>query len=144
MGYFKNTTVWWGHNAPLPSNFVVSCSIMIKFGGVLKFDDFSQILPKTFLKNDVNATISFEASKFYISGPIWLKVSSGIKFQVLILNLKWYFTLEANIKPILAISCNFASEKSDKHSLTIGLLWQQFKSQINKTYTFWCSIHRLL
>ena len=32
---------------------------------------------------------------------------------MLIPNLKSYFTSEANIKPILAISCNFASEKQE-------------------------------
>ena len=37
----------------------------------------------------------------------------------------------------------FCHRKSDKHSLIIGLLWQQLKSQINKTYIFGCSIHRL-
>ena len=30
---------------------------------------------------------------------------------------------------------HFCIRKSDKHSLIIGLLWQQLKSQLNKTYT---------
>ena len=37
MGCFKNTTVWGG-GAP---NFVVSSSIMIKFGVLVEFDKFS-------------------------------------------------------------------------------------------------------
>ena len=37
----------------------------------------------------------------------------------------------------------FCLRKSDKHSLIIGLRWQQLKSQINKTYIFGCSIDRL-
>ena len=28
----------------------------------------------------------------------------------------------------------FCFRQSDRRSLTVGLLWQQFKSQINKTY----------
>ena len=39
MGYFKNTTVW-GHHGP-PSNFIVSGSIIIKFGVLIEFDKFS-------------------------------------------------------------------------------------------------------
>ena len=31
---------------------------------------------------------------------------------------------------------HFCIRKSDKHSLIIGLLWQQLKSQLNKTYTY--------
>ena len=41
MGYFKNTTVWGG-----PSNFVVSCPIMTKFGVLIEFDKFSPKSPK--------------------------------------------------------------------------------------------------
>ena len=41
MGYFKNTTVW-GALWP-PPNFVVSSSIMIKFGVLIEFDKFSPI-----------------------------------------------------------------------------------------------------
>ena len=48
MGYFKNTTVWEGGHYGPPSNFVVSCLIMIKFGGLIEFDKFSPKSPKTF------------------------------------------------------------------------------------------------
>ena len=43
MGYFKNTTVW-GEGGALwpPPNFVVSSSIMIKFGVIIEFDKFSR------------------------------------------------------------------------------------------------------
>ena len=35
----------------------------------------------------------------------------------------------------------FCLGKSNKHSLIIVLLWQQLKSQINKTYIFGCSLY---
>ena len=54
---------------------------------------------------------TLEISNFFISQRIWLKFVSEDKFWVLISNLRLYFTLEANIKPILAISCNFAPKK---------------------------------
>ena len=40
MGYLKNTTVWGSHYGP-PPNFVVSGSIIIKFGVLIEFDKFS-------------------------------------------------------------------------------------------------------
>ena len=39
-----------------PPNFVVSSSIMIKFGAVIEFDKFSPKLSKSF-KNDVTAEL---------------------------------------------------------------------------------------
>ena len=88
MGYFKNTAVW-GHYAPPPPNFVVSSSIMIKFGVLVEFDNFSPKKTKNF-KNDVtaelwhhllpHATLSFEISKFFISERIWLNFGSEDKF----------------------------------------------------------------
>ena len=48
-------------------------------------------------------------------------------------------TFQADIGHFL----QFCLQKSDKHSLIIGLLWQQLKSQTNKTYIFGCSIHIL-
>ena len=44
MGYFKNTTV--GGALWPPSTFVVSSSIMIKFGVLIEFDKFSPKSPK--------------------------------------------------------------------------------------------------
>ena len=104
-------------------NFVVSSSITIKFGVLIEFDRFSPKYQNWIFENNVNAelgrlyllsqaTVSFQISRFFISGQIWLKFVSGDKFKALIPNPKWYFTLEANIKPILAISFNSASRKA--------------------------------
>ena len=38
------------------------------------------------------------------------------------------------MKPKLAIFLQFCLRESDRHSLIIGLLWQQVKSQKDETY----------
>ena len=60
----------------------------------------------------VQVIVLFEISKFFISEPIWPKFGSGDEFWALIPNLKWYFTLEANIKPMMAMFCKYASKKA--------------------------------
>ena len=42
MGDFKSTTVWGGGIMAPPSNFIISSSIMIKFGVLIEFDKFAQ------------------------------------------------------------------------------------------------------
>ena len=56
-------------------------------------------------------TVSFEITKFFMSGPIWLKFGSG---QVIGSDSKseMIFHIRANIKSILGISCNFALQKA--------------------------------
>ena len=42
MFYFKNTTVMGGGGIMPPPNFVVSSSVMIRFGVLIEFDKFSR------------------------------------------------------------------------------------------------------
>ena len=85
--------------------------------------------------------VSFRISEFFISWPIWLKFGSGDAFKAVIPNMERYSTLEANIKPILAIFLSFFLRKNDRQSLTLGLPWQQIKPEMNETYIFGCSVH---
>ena len=50
--------------------------------------------------------------EFFVSGPICLKFGSEDIFYAFISNMKGYFTLEANIKLLLTIFCDFISDKA--------------------------------
>ena len=82
------------------------------------------------------ATVSFEISKFFISGrildEIWLRgqiLGADSESEMI-------FYIRGKHQADICHFLQFCLRKSDKHSLIIGLLWQQLKSQINKT-TFW-------
>ena len=78
-------------------------------------------------------------SKFFISGGIWLKFGSGDIFWNQHSESGVIFHIRGQYQADIGHFLQFCLRNSDKHSLTIGLLWQQLKSQINKTYIFGCS-----
>ena len=57
-----------------PPNFVISSSIMIKFGLLIEFDRFSPNTAELWRHLLSQATISFEISKFFISDRIWAEI----------------------------------------------------------------------
>ena len=63
---------------PPSPNFVVSSLIMIEFGVLIEFDQFS--LPNYDVILCLRLLYPFEISKFFISGRIWLTFGSGDKF----------------------------------------------------------------
>ena len=76
------------------------------------------------------ATVSFEISKFLDQSEIWLRgriLSADFKSEMI-------FYIRSQYQADIGHFLQFCLPKSDRHSLTIGLLWQQFKSQMNKTY----------
>ena len=69
MGYFKNITVWGINASPRPIDFVVPCSVMIKFAVFLEFDKFS---PKSQKSKKVTSLSSYDVI-FCFSLPFLLK-----------------------------------------------------------------------
>ena len=127
---------------PPPSNFVFSCLIIMKFGVLIDFDKFSLKSRKKFL-NDVTAELSrhlfsgycilwnFEIIYFWtdlVEG--WLKgkiMSADFESGVI-------FYIGDQYQGHIGHYLQFWVQKSDRCSLSIELLWQQFKPQMNKTY----------
>ena len=124
-----------GHYAPPPppSNFVASCSIIIKFGIVIEFDTLSPKSPKIFLK--MKSLPSYDVlfclrllypfkSRNSLFGPelaqIWFRrrILGGDLESEMIFYIRGQY--QVNIGHFLQVCLR----KSDGHSLTIWLLWQ--------------------
>ena len=90
------------------------------------------------------ATVSIEISNFFIYGRIWLKFGTERQILGADSESEVRFYIRGQCQADIGDFLQFCFEKRDKHCLIIGLLWQQLKSQVNKTYISGCSIHRLI
>ena len=74
------------------------------------------------------ATIVDEISKFFISGLIWMKFWLSRQIIGADSESEIIFYIRVQCQADIGHFLQFCVRKSDKHSLIIGLLWQELKT----------------
>ena len=134
MGYCKNVRLWGRHYGPL-CNFLVSGSIMKKYGVVRQFDKFTPKSPQNYCG---------VWRHFCFSAPILLKFRNSLFLDRCRLNLAQDTNSEATFYIRVGHFLRCSLRKRNKHAFDnnrVAMATNQAK--MNKTYIFGCSIHWL-